>query len=174
MADIQLNCKWYIAIVDNIKRRANKWLIGNRNTCFINNLHVFTSKYRGMLTELFEIELFLHLNLCKQMSDIQLNCKWYIAIVENIKRRANKWLIVNRNTCFINNLHVFTSNYRGMLTELFEIEMFLHLNLSKQMADIQLNCKWYIAIVDNIKRRANKWLKVNRNTFFSVEITESN
>ena len=43
-----------------------------------------------MLTELFEIELFVHLTVCKQMIDVQLNCKWYIAILENIKLYANK------------------------------------------------------------------------------------
>ena len=35
-------------------------------------------------TELLEIELFDHLTVCKQMTDLQLNCLWYIAILETI------------------------------------------------------------------------------------------
>ena len=33
--------------------------------------------------ELFEIELFDHLTVCKHMTDVWLNCLWYIGILGN-------------------------------------------------------------------------------------------
>ena len=34
--------------------------------------------------ELLEIELFDHLTVCKQITDVLLNCQWYIAILGTI------------------------------------------------------------------------------------------
>ena len=43
-----------------------------------------------------QIELFNHLTMCKQMSDVKSNCKCYMGIFETILQCANKWLILNR------------------------------------------------------------------------------
>ena len=62
-------------------------------------LHLTVCKQKTVYlceTELFKIELFDHLIVYKQMTDVLLNCMWYIAILESIKLCANKWLIVNR------------------------------------------------------------------------------
>ena len=49
--------------------------------------------------ELFEIELFAHLTVCKQMTDVLRNYLGYIAVLENIKLCTGKWLILDRIIC---------------------------------------------------------------------------
>ena len=46
--------------------------------------------------ELLEIELFEHLTVYEQMTDVWLNCWWYIAILATIYLNAKKWVILNR------------------------------------------------------------------------------
>ena len=41
--------------------------------------------------ELLEIELFVHLTVCKQMTDIWLNCYWYIAMHWIINCVQKEW-----------------------------------------------------------------------------------
>ena len=44
-----------------------------------------------MLDELLEIELFDHLTVCKQMTDVWLNCSWYIPKLGTILTMC-KWM----------------------------------------------------------------------------------
>ena len=48
------------------------------------------------LIELLEIELFDHFTVCKQMTDIYLNCQGYTAaILQTIWLWANQWIMFN-------------------------------------------------------------------------------
>ena len=40
-------------------------------------------------------ELFDHLTVCKQMTDVKLNCEYYMAILSPIYQCAYKWVVLN-------------------------------------------------------------------------------
>ena len=82
--------------------------------------------------------MYNHLTVWKQMTDDELNCMSWIAILETIYLCSNKWLFPDK------------------------WYMHKHLTVWKQMTDDELNCMCWIVILETIYLCSNKRQIVNK------------